>query len=89
LVFGFCKNRKPKTESQNHEKGMKNKRTYFILWFVAGSLCGGQAINYFMSGAARENSYLINFLVLAQLLFGIGIAFYGWKKFRLMGDSKS
>jgi hypothetical protein len=68
---------------------MKNKRAYFILWFVAGSLCGGQAINYFMTGAARENSYLINFLVFLQLVFGAGIAFYGWKRFRLLDNSKS
>jgi hypothetical protein len=68
---------------------MKNKRAFFILWFVAGSLCSGQAIHYFVTGRAYENSYLISFLVAAQLLFGIGVAFYGWKKFRLLTSSKS
>jgi hypothetical protein len=68
---------------------MRNKRIYFILWFVAGSLCGGQAIHYFINGRASENSYLISSLVIVQLLFGIGVAFYGWKNFRLMSNSKS
>jgi hypothetical protein len=68
---------------------MKNKRAYFILWFVAGSLIGGQAIQYFMSGAARENSNFINFLVVVQFIAGIGVAFYGWKNFRLVGNSKT
>lgn len=68
---------------------MSNKRIYYILWFVAGSLVGGQAINYFISGRAYENSYLITSLVVVQLLFGIGIAFYGWKNFRLVSESKS
>jgi hypothetical protein len=65
---------------------MKNKRAYFILWFVAGSLCGGQAIHYFISGKLYDNSYLISLLVVVQLLFGIGVAFYGWKNFRLISD---
>jgi hypothetical protein len=68
---------------------MKNKRAYFILWFVAGSLCGGQAIQYFLTGGATENSYLRTFLVALQLLFGIGVAFYGWKNYRLLGEAKS
>jgi hypothetical protein len=68
---------------------MKNKRIYFILWFVAGSLIGGQAIQYYLSGAPRENSNFINFLVVAQFIAGVGLAFYGWKNFRLLGSSKT
>ncbi|HEY0428340.1 MAG TPA: hypothetical protein VGC76_11200 [Pyrinomonadaceae bacterium] len=68
---------------------MSNKRAYFILCFVAGTICSGQAIHYFLGGSEHENSYLISFLVIVQLLFGTGVAFYGWKNFRLMNDSKS
>jgi hypothetical protein len=68
---------------------MKNKRAYFILWFVAGSLMGGQAIHYFINGDAAASSLIRNILVGIQLLAGIGVAFYGWKNFRLLSESKS
>lgn len=68
---------------------MKNKRVYFILMFVAGSICGGQAIQYFFSGAASEGSVLKNVLIAVQLLFGTVVAFFGWKNFREAGESNS
>ena len=66
----------------------KNKWYFFLLLFL-GLDAAGQAIHYFIGGDSARSSSLRDFLVAAQFIFGLTIAFYGWKKFRLMSDLKS
>jgi len=47
----------------------------------------GQAAHYFIGGATYKSSSLRDFLVVAQLIAGIAIAFYGWKKYRMLNKS--
>jgi len=47
----------------------------------------GQAAHYFIGGATYNSSSLRDFLVVVQLIAGVAIAFYGWKKYRMLNKS--
>lgn len=66
----------------------KNKWFFFIFGLINGLSVAGQAIYYFIGGDTYKSTMLRDFLVVLQLLFGFAIAFYGWKKFRELNDSK-
>ncbi len=65
----------------------KNKWFWFFFWFMGGSSMAGQAAHYFIGGATYKSSSLRDFLVVIQLAAGIAIAFYGWKKYRMLNKS--
>ena len=68
---------------------MSKNKWWFILCLLLGLDVAGQAIYYFVGGESYKNSSLRSFLVVAQLLFGFAIAFYGWRKFRETNNLKS
>jgi len=66
----------------------KNKWFFFFFWLVGGSPVAGQAAHYFIGGESYKSSSLRDFLVVVQLLVGLAVAFYGWKKYRLLDKSE-
>ena len=65
----------------------KNKWFWFFFWLMGGSSMASQAAHYFIGGATHNSSSLRDFLVVAQLIVGIAIAFYGWKKYQMLDKS--
>ena len=62
---------------------MTGKKWFFVIfWIIGGLYVAAQAIYYFIGGESNGSSSLRNFLVIAQLFFGVAIAFYGWIRFR-------
>jgi len=66
---------------------MENNKWFWFFLLFAGSSMAGQATHYFIGGATYKNSSLRDFLVITQLVAGIAIAFYGWKKYRMLSKS--
>ncbi len=59
----------------------QNKWFWFFCMMISASMAG-QAAHYFIGGATYKSSSLRDFLVVAQLIVGVAIGFYGWKKYR-------
>ncbi len=66
---------------------MEKNKWFFFFFCLVGSSMAGQAAHYFIGGATYKSSSLRDFLVVAQLIVGIAIAFYGWKKYRMLDKS--
>ena len=67
---------------------MEKNKWFFFFWLIAGSSMAGQAAHYFIGGATHNSSSLRDFLVVIQLVAGIAIAFYGWKKYQILDKSE-
>ncbi len=65
----------------------KNKWFWFFFWLLGGASMAGQAGHYFIGGTTYSSSSLRDFLVVVQLIVGVAIAFYGWKKYRMLDKS--
>ena len=65
----------------------QNKWFWFFFWLMGGASMAGQAAHYFIGGATYKSSSLRDFLVVVQLIVGVAIAFYGWKKYRMLDKS--
>jgi len=67
---------------------MSKKKWFFFLLLFLGLDVAGQAAHYFIGGETYRSSSLRDFLVVVQLLFGLAIAFYGWKKYSIFNRTK-
>lgn len=61
---------------------MKSRSYYYYLIPVLGAIVCGQAINYFLSGENYRNTSLRNFLVVLQVLFGLGLIGYSFYQYK-------
>ena len=66
---------------------MEQNKWFWFLFLFCGSSVAGQAAHYFIGGATYKSSLLRDYLVIAQLVVGVAIAFYGWKKYRMLDKS--
>ena len=66
----------------------RNKWFWFFLWLLGGLWMAGQAAHYFIGGATYKSSSLRDVLVIAQFIAGTAIAFYGWKKYRMLNRTR-
>lgn len=67
---------------------MDNKWLSLILIFAGASVVG-QATHYFIGGDSQKSSTLRDVLAIFQIIFGLAVAFYGWKKYGQPGNSKT
>ena len=63
-----------------------NSKWYFVLVLFLGAQVAGQAIYYFVGGDTYQSTSLRDLLVFLQLIFGLAVVFYGWRKFRSLNN---